>query len=836
MANYLDQIPKQLAARRKAFAAARDNPALLPSCWAIVRTIANNINEYNKNAVVGGCTFPDRPIYLSPDDAGFINFGTTPSLLRQDMAWLAAEANRSLPPEPGSTPDLTPEQEEEAGRKLSALVRSYGTNHHATRVYNLEAWLQEMYRDRLDVDFAEDLQRQIDAINAYMDTVPKSIQATGLNGKLAKGVQDAFNLFKTIIGSSHQLDREKMSFVDRRSYVNTIQKIETIMALADQSLGAVVAGKSVIRELFGLWKDANYELMKLTRQLRVLWAGTSLDDRIAELADLLGAVQRALGRCLEESRTPMPQLPVARADEQPSGLDRATITDSFHSVMLHDFIVGSDPSLTARETRRFGPLSVVIAAGTGQPRYCSEIRRLWPKDEENRKSVKTKPTERENDFDRRVKFPLNCLVVPNSADPAELQADMADAWLEFNNTVHPVQYKEVLDAAKNACPDAFLPPEGKELKDLPAAHSRHTLSRLTAAFVHWTKCGQEPGEEMPYFEPFKQLCLSRLDSSKFVVPVRYRPYLEMFSESGDKRRLEMWKRNLGPRFALDRQLVAVNMLQKDWKAMRRSLQFLPLSQIRGDINLTNAFAKTADSADPFAEHKAIALFRKFFAEQPDLKSALATVESQVSIEVETLRTQSESLGRVFQYDQAAATMMQRQASLIQEKRNAANQHIDQYLTGMMYALDDNYEAALLSLSMCLTPLAERQTDDIPPPPVPDTVGQEWFEENLKSQDGKFEKRKVPGEDSLGTVCYDYVYYNLGLVYVRLHRSIEARMSFHGVEQSTSPEKHHLIRLWASEHSQAEKAKMAEQEQKDNPAAETEKNGVAAKGATQAITQ
>ncbi len=130
MASYLDQIPKQLSARRKAFRAARENPALLPSCWAIVRSIGNNVYEYMRNSVIGGCTFPDRPIYFTQDDSAFLNFGTTPRLLLQDAAWIRAENDRQPPPDPAAPAD--PELERETSKRLARLAAVWGADQHAT--------------------------------------------------------------------------------------------------------------------------------------------------------------------------------------------------------------------------------------------------------------------------------------------------------------------------------------------------------------------------------------------------------------------------------------------------------------------------------------------------------------------------------------------------------------------------------------------------------------------------------------------------------------------------------------------------------------------------------
>ncbi|MCD7897699.1 MAG: tetratricopeptide repeat protein [Planctomycetaceae bacterium] len=808
MANYLEQIPKQLAARRKAFNAAKSNPALLPSCWAIVRSIANNMYDYARNAAIGGCTFPDRPMYLSEDDAAFLNFGTTPTLLKTDTAWREAE-EAGTSPTSASPDDLSPERLRIVRQQLSSVAATFATNHAATRVYNLEPWLQEMYRDRLDVDFAEDLQRQIDALNAYMDSVPKSVAATGLNARMSKAVMDAFTLFKTITGSSHQLDREKSSFVDRRSYVNTIQKIELIMQKADETLGSAVAGRSVVREMFSLWKDANYEMMALTRQLRVLWAGTSLDDRIEELAELLAAIQSAINRCSEESVHPTPQLPVFLGDgETPAPLSRSEITEMFREIILYDMVASSQATLQVREIRKYGPLAVVITPGRGDPRYCSEIRKLGADEDDPRKRKETK-VERDVDVDRRIRYPLNCLVVPLSGNRETLPEKMADAWLEYNQAAFPVQFKEFLEAAKAAAPAVFTPPEDKDAKTIPPTFARQMLGRLVAAFARWAHSGEEPdAEALPGFEAFRDVVLSRLRDDAFLIPTRYRPFIELFAEAGPKRRAEMWKRNLGLRYGLDRQLVAASILMKDWDAVEENLHLLSLEVTKSNSNLENARAKVKDTGDPFGEHKAIAFFRKFLTEAPDLKSALVTVESQTAIEVETLRTQSESLGKVFQYDQASETMMRRQLSQIQEKRMAANAHIDHHLIGLMYAVSGNLVAAESALSMCLVPREKQQPDDCPPPPAPEEIDDEWFRENLKPKDGKFPKRDVAGETAPGTASYELVYYNLGLVYLKLQKYTEARMCFKALLDESPADKSFLYRQWAEKHMEAAKEKSA----------------------------
>ncbi|MDR1611184.1 MAG: hypothetical protein LBT97_00200 [Planctomycetota bacterium] len=807
MSGYLDQIPKQLAARRKAFKAVSANPALLSGCWAILRTIANNAFDYMRNAVIGGCSFPDRPIFLSVDDAAFINFGTTPALLRRDHAWIDAEERGAEPPE-GPEMKLPPERESLFRRQLADAARTFGRNHAAARVYSFEPWLQEMYRDCLDVDYAENLQRQIDRLNAYMDGVPKALRATGLTGSLAKGVMDAFNLFRTITGSSHQLERDKMSFTDRRNFVNTAQQIGKVLDAADKRLGAAAAGRSAVRELFNFWKNANYEMMKYTRELRVLWAGTSLDDRILDLARLLGAMQRTLGRSSEEAIPPRPQMPILRADDEDSHIAYSDVEDAFRLIMRQDIVLGGDVSLSRTELRRYGPLSVIIAPGSGDPRYCLDIRRLAMADHDEDDKSRARSfaiQEREMEVDRRVRYPINCIVVPTRSSRGALLAGIADAWLEYNQAAFPVNFKGALDEARRVAPSAFEAPEGVSAKDLSPHHARRVLAGLVAHYVRWAQSGAEPGQDaVPDFPAFRDWALSRQGVPSFLIPLRYRPIVELFAEATGKRRAAMWRWYLGPRYALDRQLLAVNMLQKDWAAFRDHLKFLPPPMARGNANLESAFSKLEDRSDPISGHKALSFLQRFFNDDPDLKTALVTVESQISIEMETLRSQAESLGRAFQYDQASSAMLRRQVSQIQEKRNRADAHIDQHLTGIMHAVEGNYEAAVVALSMCLTPLEKRSGDDHPPNPVAEEADVSWFAENLPPLDNSFGKRTVPGENGPGTVCYDFVYFNLGKVYLKLGRDIEARMCFRGFKDGTPRDRYFLFHQWADELSKSTK--------------------------------
>lgn len=801
MPSYFDQIAKQLAARRKALKAVESNPALLPSCWGILRQITNLAFEYMRTVTTNGCIFPDRPMFLSVSDAAFINFGTNPDILRLDIAWIASEEAGATPPAPDSPPPaLSSEAETRLSSRLADAAHSFGLNHRITHVYNIESWLQEMYRDCLDVDYGAQLQRQIDNLNVYMESVPKALNATGLVDPLSKEVMDAFNLFKNITGSSHQLEHEKMSFSDKRTYVDTLQLIENALQKADAALGAASSGYSAVRELFGFWKNANYEMMNYSRQFRALWSGTSLDDRILDLTKMLGAIQATLGRCSEQDAKPQPQFPILAGDDDSPFISHAQVVETFQAVTQYDLIIGQDSTISRSELRRYGPLSVIIAPGQGTPRFCSEIRHLDDDSEDDKGKDKSRRNqEREMEVDRRAIYPLNYLVVPSRTQGDKLAVNLVDAWLEYNQQAYPTNFKGTLDEVKLAAPASFTPPPDLMAKDMSPHFARQVFAKLIAAFVAWSKDGSEPSlEDIPEFANFRTWALKRLSPPSFIVPLRYRSILDLFREASRKRRDAIWKRYLGPRYMLDRQLVAVNILQKDWTVLRDNLKYLPPDFVRSNSNITAAFSRLQDTGDPMREHKAANFFRRFLADDPDLKTALLTVESAIAIEMETLRSQSESLGRTFQYDQVSQAMMRRQASQIQEKRNIANSHIDQYLTGLMYVIDGNHQAAVVAMSMCLAPLDKRETDIPAPLEIPNQIDATWFEQNMKPKEQPFEKKNVPGENGLGTVCFDFIYFNLGQVYMLMKRYLEAAMSFRGYIEGADPKQEFLPISWAEE--------------------------------------
>ena len=170
MPSLIDQLPLFCSARRKAAAIARANAAAVPAHGKMLRAISRQIHSFLVQSIADGCTFPDRPIRLNPDIACLLNFGTTPNTVREDV-------RQSF--EPSDAPGMRE-------RAWAAMIRSWSRTHRKDAVYNLESWLQEHYRDCLDIDYTEELQRDLQDCQDWMDDVPRQLLSIGLSPSMVE--------------------------------------------------------------------------------------------------------------------------------------------------------------------------------------------------------------------------------------------------------------------------------------------------------------------------------------------------------------------------------------------------------------------------------------------------------------------------------------------------------------------------------------------------------------------------------------------------------------------------------------------------------------------------
>ncbi|MCC8191069.1 MAG: tetratricopeptide repeat protein [Planctomycetes bacterium] len=784
MDEYLDEIPQQLAARRAALAAARADPALLGACRAIEQSVADNLYTYLRHTIASGCVFPDRPVSLSADQAAFLTFGTTPSILRQDLAWIEAGPAAAAPAD--TTPSAAAQSR--LHRHLTALSARFGRDQAGSRVYNFEPWVQEMYRDCLDVDQAEEVRRRLRATAAAMDQALEAVRATGLEPALTDEVVEAFGLFQTITGSIHRLQREKKSFVDRRAVVATARQIDAILERADGAAGAGRSGRSPIRALFDRWKNANYEHMALTRQLRRSWAGTSLDDRVEVLLDRVAALQKTLERCPGEGPTARPQLPAFDADADGNeAWTRQRLTALFHDLILYDPVAAAAPAVAARDLRRFGPLTAVIVPGSGRPRFCRHLRQVAGRQRHDGRN--RRQWEGATDLVRRSRYSLNCLVVPLQARASSLATDLAAAWLEYAHTVQPESFREFLLAARSAVPSVFV--QSATAPD----RSHRRLARLVAAFAAWARCGDEPAAAaLPEFAAFRTLILSRLRPDDLILPIPYQPLATLFLEAGAGRRREIWKRVLGPRYDLDRQLLAAVASLRDVTGLADALLVFPPEKTRRLMEfLTRAGATTSEETP--ASRRADAHCRRLIGQLPDCQPALAAVAEEAAATAAAMRRTAP--------DRAEETIrsdaQRRLVARIRQRRLEADRHIDQYLVGLLHVLDGNLPAAEQALVTCLGGSrrpGDATADDATRGEADD---EKWLARHFPPSRNTFTHRPAAGDYGAEARVQEFLYYNLGMVYQRLGRWQEAAIAFREAVATLPAGTAYLHRLWAERH-------------------------------------
>ena len=775
-----DILPRLMDACRKAAAAAQETPGARSSYWQLLRAVARNVQAWLIQALIDGCTFPDRPVCLDAGAACLMNFGTTPTqAIRdpEDGAGPGYPGSDGAPPTPRdgeSTP--APPLSAAASAVLARLAATFADDHRQSLVYNLEPWLQEQYRDCLDVDFAEELQRELDACRGAMEQAPRRLSAIGLSDGMAREVMAAFAKFKKISASSYQLERDKSSFGDRRAYASVLSRIERALDRAAEELSRSGAGRARVREIFAFWKNESYRAMRLETRLRAVWGGTQLDARVQELARLLAAVYSvAAAKCPDPAIDPRPPSGTVLPEEADELLDRRQIADAFHAVMAQDVIAGPKDMSLARDIRRHGLLCALIVPGTGRVRYGAAVRSARAAPEDNGGgSDEDSPDARSLDPVRRLRYPVNCLVVPHRAPAATLEKQFVEAWFEHGAAARADAVRETLESCKAVCPEIFAPPAG----GLPSpAYARQRFLDCLTAYVRWNADGSPPRDEAslpgPLFASFIAWARKRDPRPAYVAPLRYRGWLAVFKAMSRPRRDLIWKRLLGPRGQLDRQLLALRAASGDFDGFFAGLAALPPE--RRDNHSLHRAKQELESPDLYGDkaRRVEGHLRKFMEEDPDLKEALDTLDTGQAIETETQRIQAESLGRPFDYEASGKAVLQRMMVDLLARRRQAAQGVDFHLAGLLHVIEGNDAPAVEALLRCLRPASAEA------PPEAGARDPAWFAHAFRPLTEPFPRWPAPGLDDGLPPETDFIYYNLGQMYRRLGQTREAWLAFAG---------------------------------------------------------
>ncbi|MBN2714161.1 MAG: hypothetical protein JXR97_17210, partial [Planctomycetes bacterium] len=428
-------------------------------------------------AVREGSKEADRPIELSFSDACLLNFGTNPKLVETDIAFTAAEkAGLRIP----ASHALTKEQESFLRRALGFMEMNYSETHASTGVYNLEPWLQEMFRDHLDIDYREQLLERKHILEEDLRMIPTRLMSLGIPNDLVIEIMQALKKSRSVQFESRAREKNKSSVVNARGYASIMQHLDKIMEKAEEfvTVPSMDEGRSPLTIIHECWKETSYELMEVDQELAKI-TNEAMDGRHDILIGLLESVQKTLARCAEDKD--IPQRSLIFAAEAHQLCQRQVVEEELEALMMHDIVGQADVSSDRMETRKYGPLCAIIAPGRGVARYSEELRGFHRERLDVSKNAK-----RGFDLNRRATYPMNYIVVPNLTPAGDVLEDMADAFLEYKSTAHPGTYQNFISEARRYLPEGEM---GQELKGFKNP-TRRLAARYIAGFVRWAKYGK----------------------------------------------------------------------------------------------------------------------------------------------------------------------------------------------------------------------------------------------------------------------------------------------------------------------------------------------------------
>jgi hypothetical protein len=460
-----------------------------------------------------------------------------------------------------------------------------------------------------------------------------------------------------------------------------------------------------------------------------------------------------------------------------------------------DLLIPEEPASHMAEIRRYGPLSAVLIPGKGRAVYAIELRKAaTPPKKANGKPAGASSERATEDIERRARYPLNIIAIPLSIQGGaeELTKALAEAWLEWRAASRPKAVKDFITEMKEVIPGIFDWPEDQG--PTPANHTRKTLAALLARFAEWMKEIEasasvpnavtvkaenvaeqshdiQEDRRLAFWEPFKEWLLKRTTLPILLPPLRLRTSVGLFQGYTPSMRQKALPRRLGARHILDRQVFALATLRKNWDAAASSLKWLSERQ-RTNSTLLKALSDR-HKTDLYGDNdrKITAAIRRVIEQDAELSSAMKTMETQLSVELESARSKDSAMGKRFDYAEESVGALQRLSLALDLKRAEVDKHIDLYEVGLSYAAAGNYEAASVTLANCL----DRAWETPEPPQNWEGVGEEWFEERGCSA-SSFTKRPMPGEpESAGLGSMEFFYCNLGMIFMKMERWFEAAM-------------------------------------------------------------
>lgn len=642
-----------------------------------------------EEAIPTACASPDHPMEFSRDLTCFLNFGTTSDLLKADLALTQAQREKQSP-DTLAPPALSEDLRRYHSRIVQTMEGQYAETQAASNVYNTEPWLQEMYRDVLDVDARESIWRRVEAIEHEMASVPDRLLTLGLPGEVVGDIMNALSEFNTIQDESREREKRKISVSDPRRYAEVIGRIEKEMERAETHVPSLRQGRqSAMRDLFTAWKEATYELVDLKRSAHEMWLADRMDENTRRMQGLLQAVRRTLRRCADDAGTAPCSLVGAK-----EGLDlvpRPLLERCLRSLQMFDIIPPTDITTDRMERRKFGPLSILLVPGAGVPRYSEEIRSAF---DAMRSGSEADESRDSNDIAHRAQYPHNYIVAPSLTPRDRLLVTLADAFLEYKSIGAPAAYRATLEDLRRQIPQVF------ELTIECATRnpSRARFAYYLAGFLQWAGTGTMPN--LQHLPAFVKWARARLKTNALLVSPRRLPVLRDFIEGSPVRRQRIFLQIMAGRFEADAQRVALRILARDVKGALEAARFLPTS-LREHSCLRKA-AEGLEGQQPGYLAQAVSQLRRFVFSDTELTRIFLGMEARVGAEVSAMRERvARQQGREMTYEAAVEAIRVHYEKSFEKKRDTAHTHMDRGLLGLLYAMDGNPAVALEELRASL---------------------------------------------------------------------------------------------------------------------------------------
>lgn len=792
MSDFIPKAVRLLAERRRIDTAIAESPSAPAQAarWNTAHKMEDLFWQHIHAAIAEGVVSARKPIEISFEDTCFINFGTAPGLIDAELL----DTDGSTVSSDTTTLRMTPPQQQTRRRALGFMEMNYSELHSSNGVYNLEPWLQEMFRDCLDVDAMDALQERNETLQDEMKMIPARLVSLGIPGQLVTEIMQAFRALQAVQGDSMAREQHKTSVTNARSYAMIQQRADAILARAKpyitQTLGT--EEEEPLDDLFHQYKTILFELQENRARLDAVHH-LRPEEQTETLIGLLETLRETMTECAEEEG--IPPCSVLTVDEAARICPRQVVEEELEALLMYDIVRHADISADRLETRKFGPLCALIVPGRGKARFSTELRQFHAERLNNQAD-----DQRRYDLNRRASYPMNYIVVPNLTAPENALEQMADAFLEYKSIACPRSFKQFTNEVRKNFPIIHKRALGRE--GLSNAF-RKELAAYLGGFVRWAKYGRQM--DLPKLPEFIEWARTRIKRPEMLIPPRYRCILEDFADASPARRESIYRKHMRDRYTTERVRMSLHLLNRSIDEAIQAARTLP-AEVRSNRYFKKAVESARNSERWKSERATLTFLEKFIASEASVRRIYLKTESRFSGEMEMLQTHAiRELGHQLKAEEAAASVMRRQLEQNAQREAFANQRIDRDLLGLLFYVERNFTAARDELSAYLERL-ERQREErnrnqrtFDGSSLQEMLGHRASRRQESRADIKRHDTRIVGAEAPVSIYEDdFVYYNLGMLALKLEDRRQASDCFSRFCLWTAQNNWHLYGEFARE--------------------------------------